>query len=202
MTKTIHLFYGRMNPITRGHEFIIDSMLANAKREGAKPIILLSHGQSPKYKNPLPVERKKYYIEKLWPDVTVSNTGVNIPSLLNYLAYINLSYIDEELNLRLYCGSDREDEYRELIMRYNKKDSKHGIFSFNKVEIWCMGDDRSPWLNPHSAGIGMAGIKHVSASAARRAVLEDQYETFSKIVPVRMDDKTTRELFEEIKASI
>jgi len=48
VTRTVVLGWGRMNPITSGHEVLVDKIKEIAKRYKATPIIYVSHSQDPK----------------------------------------------------------------------------------------------------------------------------------------------------------
>ena len=56
----IGVFYGRMNPFTKGHEAAINEI----KKLGLKPVVIVSHSQN-RNKNPLTVNEKIQLIRKV-----------------------------------------------------------------------------------------------------------------------------------------
>lgn len=46
MTKKAIFVYGRFNPPTRGHKAMIDKLIANAKKMGADPYVVVTHTQN------------------------------------------------------------------------------------------------------------------------------------------------------------
>ncbi|MEL0101653.1 MAG: hypothetical protein VW862_08140, partial [Euryarchaeota archaeon] len=54
---TVVVSWGRMNPVTSGHEKLAQKVASVAKERGATPMIFLSHSSDPK-KNPLSYDDK------------------------------------------------------------------------------------------------------------------------------------------------
>ena len=62
MKKAV-IAWGRMNPVTSGHEKLVDKVVAVSKRERAEPRIYLSHTQNAK-KDPLQYKDKNEIAKK------------------------------------------------------------------------------------------------------------------------------------------
>lgn len=193
-----YIFYGRMNPLSRGHEAIINQMALDAERDGASSCIVTTHSQDPRYNNPLDLKRKLYYLDQTFPNINVAWTDACNPSLLHILTWASVFCNNrKESLLRIYCGSDRANEYRELIYEYNGVDSKHGRYYFDNIEIWPVGDDRSPG-NTGEELTGMYGIRNVSSTAMRESAKLHDKKAFLKYCPKNMPEKVKEELYLEI----
>ena len=97
----IGVFYGRMNPFTRGHEAAINEI----KKLGLKPVVIVTHSQNSQ-KNPLTVNEKINVIRN-----SLKNNSIRI--LATSSAEPKLHTILNELrnrgntNIRVFLGSNR-----------------------------------------------------------------------------------------------
>jgi len=94
----IGIFYGRMNPFTRGHA----SALNNIRKNGRTPIIIVSHTKNGN-KNPLNANQKITFIKKALNGVEVMATSKNKPTIFNVLKNLKL----RNSNIQVYLGSNR-----------------------------------------------------------------------------------------------
>jgi len=75
-SKTVVFSFGRMNPITVGHEKLVSKIQSVAKSEGATPQLFLSHAQD-KVKNPLSyADKYKYARQAFGPIVQKSRSRI------------------------------------------------------------------------------------------------------------------------------
>lgn len=162
--KHITFCFGRMNPPTIGHEQVFKTMAS----VGGEYLIFVSQTQDKK-ENPLGYEEKINFIKEIHPqyaDRVVSNkelnTVVKVASWLYDQGYRNATFV---------AGSDRIDSFKKLLKDYNGVEGKsHGFYKFEVLDFISSGD-----RDPDSPGV--AGI---SASKARAAAVDGNFEEFKK----------------------
>ncbi|SVE30498.1 uncharacterized protein METZ01_LOCUS483352, partial [marine metagenome] len=67
--------FGRFNPLTSGHEIMINDVIKQAKSFGGKPLIFTSQTQDSK-KNPLSYNDKTKYLKKFWGRKIIKDTSI------------------------------------------------------------------------------------------------------------------------------
>jgi len=99
--------YGRFNPPTIGHKWMIERLVRKARREGADPFIVVTHSQDSK-KNPLSSSEKKYIIERAFPKVPILATSRKEPNPLYIIKKLkNMGYN----NYEMVVGGNRLHSY-------------------------------------------------------------------------------------------
>ncbi len=99
--------YGRFNPPTIGHKWMIERLVRKARREGADPFIVVTHSQNSK-KNPLNSSEKRSIIERAFPHVPILATSRQEPNPLYIIKKLkNMGYNDYEM----VVGGDRLKSY-------------------------------------------------------------------------------------------
>ena len=83
MKKAV-IAWGRMNPVTSGHEKLVNKVVSVAKRERAEPRIYLSHTQNPK-KDPLQYKDKIAMAKKAFGTVMKQSTSRTLIQLMQEL---------------------------------------------------------------------------------------------------------------------
>lgn len=109
--KSVDLFFGRMQPLHKGHQAIINSM--------KNPVVVLIKGKkssADKSRNPFNEKEQERWIKKVNPKVKVITypTGY-IPDIVNELRKEGL-----EVN-NIYAGEDRINSYKKQIIGFNKQ---------------------------------------------------------------------------------
>ena len=150
-SNTVVMTFGRMNPMTIGHEKLVEKLLKEAQTRKAEPMVFLSHSSGAKTKtgkgsvnsDPLSYDDKiKYAIKAFGPVVKKSP--------LKILMLIAKSLQGKYKNLVMVAGSDRVDQYKELLNKYNGKD-----YTFDSIEVVSAGQ-----RDPDGEGAaGMSGTK-------------------------------------------
>ena len=99
MSTPIGVFYGRMNPFTRGHASVL-----NVINNGREPVIVVSHTQNGN-KNPLTANQKIAFIKRSLPgrNVKVMSTSTNKPTIFNILRNLK----GKTSNVKVYLASNR-----------------------------------------------------------------------------------------------
>lgn len=174
--KPIVVTFGRFNPPTIGHEESIRYAVKVAKENKADLAIVASKSQDKK-KNPLSFERKIYWLIKMFPEYKkffetdpTLKTPIAILKHYNQLGYQKLIYI---------AGSDRVKEFDILFHKYNGKD-----YNYSSIDVRSSGERK----------------EGVSASDVRKAVTDDDYTTFEKLVSNKLNAIEKQELYTELKS--
>ena len=166
--------FGRFNPPTIGHARLVDMI----KRQPGKPYVFLSHTQKPKT-DPLSYGQKLTYAKTSFPDVTIGDyevkTVIQALQKLESLGYSNVIMI---------VGSDRVDQFKEFVPKYNGKDYK-----FDSVKIISAGE-----RDPDSEG-----VEGMSASKMRKFAVDKDFENFKTGVINKADAK---KMYDEVRAGM
>jgi hypothetical protein len=171
--------FGRFNPPTVGHE----KLLKSAKRisAGGNIKIYPSRTQDPK-KNPLDPNTKVSYMRKMFPEF--EETIINDPDMRSIFDVLVNADKDGYSSVNIVVGSDRQSEFENLAQKYNDD-----LYQFDLIRVV-------------SAGVRDAdaeGIEGMSASKMRKAVLDNDFESFRKGTPKSLDDGETQALFDAVR---
>ena len=80
--------FGRMNPITKGHEKLVNKVQQVARQVGGSHHIILSHSQD-KNKNPLSSADKLKHAKKAFPRANLSTSDKESPNYLSQAAKLH-----------------------------------------------------------------------------------------------------------------
>lgn len=159
--KTAVVAFGRMNPLTIGHEKLVDTI----KSQQGDHYLFLSQTQKPK-DNPLPFNIKLQFAKAAFPGINVGHESVRTPiqmlQMLEKLGYTDVIYV---------AGSDRVEQFNKLFNDYNGKE-----YNFNSIEIIGAGE-RDPDAD---------GAEGMSASKMRAAAAAGEKEAFTQGLPKRI----------------
>jgi len=176
--------FGRFNPPTIGHEKLLDTLRAVAQKNDAKPYLFLSHKQNPKT-DPLSYKEKADYIKSTgkFTDVEIGAADVNtIVQALQKLMNVGRTRVI------MIAGSDRVDSFKQFLNQYNKQKDKKGnlVFDFDSVDVVSSGE-----RDPDEEGVAGA-----SASKAREAAVNGNFNIFSKIV---LGGKDSQKIYQTLR---
>lgn len=165
--------FGRFNPPTTGHKKLIDSVKSIADKQGAGHTIFASQTQD-KAKNPLPHDEKVGFMKKMFPDTNIHGGG-DVKTVLDAARHMQAKGVTHGT---LVVGSDRVDEFHNLLSKYNKSPSdpdydptKH--FHVSHLTVVSAGQ-RDP---------DAEGIEGMSASKLRSHAASGNFNEFKKGVP-------------------
>ena len=181
-TETLTVAFGRFNPPTVGH----GKLLAAAKKaaEGENLKIYPSRSQDAK-KNPLDPDMKISFMKKMFPDFSeVIINDDDMRSIFDVLVAANEAGYK---NVNIIVGSDRQAEFENLATKYNGE-----LYNFDNIRVI-------------SAGVRDAdaeGVEGMSASKMRKAVMDDDYDSFRRGTPKELDDGDTTALFDAVRAGM
>lgn len=163
-TKHVTFCFGRMNPPTIGHKQVLETM----DKQGGDMKIFVSQSQDSK-KNPLDYPTKIKFIKAMFPEYAGNvvdnaslNTVVKVASFLYDQGYTAATFV---------AGSDRLEDMKKLLEAYNGVEGKaHGYYKFEVLDFVSSGDRED----------GAEGVAGVSASGARAAAANDDFEAFKE----------------------
>jgi len=178
-TPPLTIVFGRFNPPTVGH----DKLLKSARRisAGGDVKIYPSRTQDPK-KNPLDPDMKISFMKKMFPDFEeIIINDDNMRSIFDVLINANEEGYS---SVNIVVGSDRQAEFENLAQKYNGD-----LYNFDLIRVV-------------SAGVRDAdadGVEGMSASKMRKAVIDNDYDSFRKGTPKTLDDTDTQALFNAVR---
>jgi hypothetical protein len=178
--KRMTFSFGRLNPPTIGHGKVLDALKKVAKGE-YRLYMSKSHD---KKKNPLPFKDKIKYTRMMFPKHSLYIMDDNVVNVFDILVKLQ----DEGYEaVTMVVGSDRVSEFKSLINKYNGKEARHGFYDFKDIKVVSAGD-RDP---------DAEGVEGMSASKMRKAVTDNDFESFEKGLPSGF--KKGQKLFDILK---
>ena len=177
--------FGRMNPITVGHEKLVNKVKDIADKVGGTAHIVVSHSQDSK-KNPLTSAQKVKHAKRAFPGVNVSASSPDAPNFLAQAAKLHKQGVT---HLHMVGGQDRVGEFHKLLHKYNGVKGPHGSFNFKKIEVHSAGD-RDP---------DAEGVEGMSASKMREHASKGNFKEFRKGVPSKMTDAHAKEMYNHVR---
>ena len=169
VNKTAVVAWGRMNPPTIGHQKVVDTVKQYAQKFLGDPILFLSKSQKPKT-DPLSFAEKLHFAQEMFNVPVDRNTSIK--TIIQMFQHLQGKGYD---NVILVAGSDRVQQYQDLIDKYNNKPDKSGEipFKFNNIKVVSSGE-RDP---------DAEGVAGMSASKMRKLAAEGNFEGFKQGVP-------------------
>ena len=176
---TLTVVFGRFNPPTVGHEKLLKS--AARASAGGDLKIYPSRTQDPK-KNPLDPDTKISYMRKMFPEF--GERIINDYKMATIFDVLTAADQDGYGNVNIVVGSDRQAEFENLAQKYNGN-----LYNFDLIRVI-------------SAGVRDAdaeGVEGMSASKMRKAVTDNDFNSFRKGTPKTLDDGETQTLFDAVR---
>tara|TARA_Y100001937_G_scaffold79123_1_gene107279 strand:- start:17368 stop:18768 length:1401 start_codon:yes stop_codon:yes gene_type:complete len=168
-TKEVSFVFGRFNPPTIGHEKLFEYVKKISR--GGTYRIYASKSQDPK-KNPLNFKEKIKFLRKMFP-----KSARNIMSdkdVRTALDVVVKLYDQGFTKATMVVGSDRVNEFRVLLNKYNGKKSRHGFYNFESGINVVSAGERDPDAD---------GATGMSASKMRGAAQQNDLQLFAKGLP-------------------
>ena len=171
--------FGRFQPPTTGHK---ENFAGVKKAAGSDDYrIYISQTVDKKGSNPLPPDRKLFYMNKMFPEHKGKiYSGPKQPVAI--LQDLMLAGYNEVVFL---VGSDRVSAMQ-FLHKYNGTE-----FSFRKIDIQSSG-------SRDADGDTFA----ISGTKMRRAAHANDFDTFRKGIPRALNDRDCRALMQEIKNAL
>lgn len=155
--------FGRFNPITIGHEKLVNAVMSEAIKRKGEPAIYMSHTQDPK-KNPLSYDQKISLGQSAFGKVVKKSTA---KTLIEVAKELSGKYSE----LVIVVGSDRVNEFETLMNRYNGKE-----YNFENISVVSAGE-----RDPDSDD-----VSGMSASKMRSLAAKKDLEAFKNGLPKKL----------------
>jgi len=181
------LAFGRMNPITSGHEKLVKTVKDIAHDVGGSHHIVLSHTQDSQ-KNPLSGAQKLKHAERAFQGTNFSVSSKEHPTFLQHAAKLHKQGVT---HLHMVAGSDRVPEYKKKLAQYNGK-HEGALYNFKKITVHSAGQ-RDP---------DAEGVSGMSASKMRDHATNNKFTQFKKGVPSSMSHEHAREMFNDVRKGL
>ena len=169
-SQTVVFSFGRMNPPTIGHEKLVDKINAVAKQNNAMPHLYLSQSYDSK-KNPLPYATKIALAKKAFGNMVTKSRSKTIMQVAKELEDMG------HTKLIMVAGSDRVEEFKTLLNKYNGKD-----YTFDSIEVVSAGE-RDP---------DAEGAEGMSASKMRAAAANGDEKAFKSGLPKKLQSSASK----------
>jgi len=168
--KPLVITFGRFNPPTVGHGKLFKKVASIAKGNDYR--IHSSQSSDPK-KNPLSYKDKIKFLRKMFPDH--GRSFILDTSIKNIFNAASKAHDDGYNKLIVVVGSDRVNEFKKTLTKYNGEKGRHGFYDFEHgIEIKSAGA-----RDPDSDD----AVEAMSASKMRAAAEENDLKTFTLGMP-------------------
>ena len=178
------LAFGRMNPITSGHEKLVNKVKDIADNVGGSHHIVLSHSQDPK-KNPLTAAQKVKHAKRAFPGTNFTAANKDAPTFFDHAEKLHRQGVT---HLHMVGGSDRTDEYHKLLHKYNGTHAG-ARFNFKKITVHSAGE-RDP---------DAEGTTGISASKMRDHATKGNFKEFKKGTPSSMSHEHAKHMYNDVR---
>ncbi len=179
--------FGRMNPMTIGHEIVMDK----AKAVGGRNYRIYVSKSQDRKKNPLDYKQKIKYLKKIFPAHASHIADTPARTAIDVAVDV---YDEGYTELIMVAGSDRVGEFQKLLDEYNGVSGKrHGFYKFDSIKVISAGE-RDP---------DATGASGMSASKMRGAAADNDFDLFKTGLPSKFaDSKDAKELFATLKKAM
>ena len=203
--KTALFTFGRFNPPTIGHEKLLQKVASVASKNNADFFIYASHSESPT-KDPLPYAKKIAYMKKMFPKYSSNiiasssdRTAIDVATSLYAKGYTQCIMI---------VGSDRVEQFKALLGKYNGVKAKHGFYNFKKLEFISAGqrdldsdENKKSDSEENKKKISKKNlVATMSASLMRGYAVANNYDSFAQGLPKGFGDG--QKLFDDLRKAM
>lgn len=178
------LAFGRMNPITSGHEKLVQKVKDIAGSVGGSHHIVLSHTQDSK-KNPLSAAQKIKHAKRAFPGTNFTASDKEHPNFLKQAEKLHKQGVT---HLHMVGGSDRVHEFKNLLHKYNGT-HEGALYNFKNIKVHSAGE-RDP---------DAEGTTGISASKMREHATKGNYKEFKKGAPSSMADEHVKHMYNDVR---
>jgi len=179
---TLTTAFGRFNPPTAGHEKLLSA--ARKAAAGGALKIYPSRSQDAK-KNPLDPDMKISYMKKIFSDY--EEEIINDSEMKTIFDVLTTAAEDGYKNVNIIVGADRQAEFENLATKYNGE-----LYDFDNIRVISAGVRDSD----------AEGVEGMSASKLRKAVADDDMDTFKKGMPKGVKDADSQAIFDAVRTGM
>jgi len=179
--KKIVLAFGRMNPVTAGHEKAVEALQKYAHKKNSDHLLLVSHSHDQK-KNPLDPETKMKHLKRAFP-----NTNMQLTSKTKGIVdHLDDLHAKGYTHVTMIAGQDRVENFKSVFDRYNKTGK------FKKMKVISAGN-----RNEHSSD----PVENISGTKMRQFVKANDSESFRNNLPsrIRKNRSHSEELYKDLQ---
>jgi nicotinamide mononucleotide adenylyltransferase len=186
--KSRVILFGRMNPITKGHEENVQAAHDIAQKHGADLHVIASHSHDAK-KNPLSAEQKVKHMKRAFGHLSnteLKTSSKEAPTILHHAAQAHAAGVK---HLVIAGGGDRAAGYHKLLHDYNGVEGKaHGYYKFNKISIENTGERK----------------EGVSGTDMRKHAASGNFDKFRAGLPSRIakNEKHSQEMYQHVRSGM
>lgn len=162
--------FGRMNPVTIGHEKLANAVISTAMKNNGVPLIYLSHSSDPK-KNPLS------YDQKIALAKSAFGTKLIVKSKARTILEVAAELENKFKELVVVVGEDRVKEFETLLNKYNGN-----LYNYDSIKVVSAGE-RDPDADD---------VTGMSASKMRALAKDGDMESFKKGLPKKLQSKAEK----------
>jgi hypothetical protein len=192
-----HITFGRGNPFHEMHSQLGQHVKNAADEEGAGHTVVLSgtHGD---IKNPLTPEQKLKHAQRAMPGVNVVVADKSAPTLLHQAANLHNNGVTD---LNVHVGSDRVDEFQNLLNKYNG-DHEKALYNFKNINVLPFGNDRSD-DDEGAAGFSASKMRSLAALSNQNTPEGiNARKMFHAMAPQAMSTKHKDEMLRDTQAGL
>ena len=182
--KTIFFTFGRMNPPTTGHEKLMNEL---SKKSGRNPYRVFLSQSFDNKKNPLDYNYKVKTVRKFFPKH--ARSVMLDKKVKNVFDAVTKLYDEGYKNINMVVGSDRTNEFKKLLEKYNGVKGRHGLYKFNKINVISAGD-RDPDADD---------VSGMSASKMRKLASDGDFTQFSQGLPRSVSNNEAKKVYNEVR---
>ena len=180
--NTLTTAFGRFNPPTVGHEKLLGA--ARKAAAGGPLKIYPSRSHDPK-KNPLDPDMKISYMKKMFPDY--EEEIVNDAEMKSIFDVLKTADEDGFDSVNIIVGADRQAEFENLAVKYNGE-----LYDFDQIRVISAGVRDSD----------AEGVEGMSASKMRKAVQDDDFDSFRRGTPKGLKDADAQAVFDAVRTGM
>ena len=180
--ETLTTAFGRFNPPTVGHEKLLGA--ARKASAGGQVKIYPSRSSDPK-KNPLDPDMKISYMKKMFPDY--EEEIINDAEMKTIFDVLKTADADGFKNVNIVVGADRQAEFENLATKYNGD-----LYNFDQIRVISAGVRDSD----------AEGVEGMSASKMRKAVQDDDFDSFRRGTPKGLKDADAQAVFDAVRTGM
>ena len=178
---TVVFTFGRFQPPTAGHQLLINKVAQVARKVGGTPMVVPSAKEGDA-KNPLKHRDKVKFMKKAFRNVEI----VNDPSLNNPFAVLEKLNNQGVAKVIMVVGSDRVNDFRNMVKPYLGKGKKDLRFEFEVVSA----GGRDPEAK---------GVRGVSGTKLRGFATDGDYDSFAANLPDTASDRDKKKLYNDLR---
>ena len=186
--KSRVILFGRMNPITRGHEENVEAAHKIAEKHGGDLHVIASHSHDAK-KNPLSAAQKMTHMKRAFGHLSnthLTTSSKEAPTILHHAAQAHAAGVK---HLIIAGGGDRAAGYHKLLHDYNGVEGKaHGYYKFDKISIENTGERK----------------EGVSGTDMRKHAAAGHFDRFRAGLPshIAKNEKHSQEMYQHVRSGM